>query len=211
LDTLLPERFELMTRRRLLDRVLAGIQAAAAADLQPVKVNVVILRGVNEDEVEEFVSRARDEGWEIRFIEFMPLENGGTWDSDRVVSGRELRRRIDAIWPLESDPSGDSRAPAARFRFRDGRGTVGFIDSVTAPFCSTCSRLRLTADGKLRVCLHDSREVDLKRPLREGASDVDLDRLLRLALTAKGRGGAIDILGCRTVPRPARSMHQIGG
>jgi len=141
----------------------------------------------------------------------MPLENGGSWGPRRVVSGRESRERIEARWPLEPDPAGSPRAPAKRFRFRDGRGTVGFIDSVTAPFCSTCSRLRLTADGKLRVCLYDSREVDLKSLLRGGASDAELDVALRRALTAKGRGGAVEMLGRDAPPAQARTMHQIGG
>lgn len=211
LDTLLPERFEQMTRRQVVDRVLAGLGAAAAAGLTPVKVNTVILRGLNEDEVETFVLRARAEGWEVRFIEFMPLENGGTWDPGRVVSGDEIRARIDARWPLDPDPEDNRRAPATRFRFRDGRGAVGFINPVTAPFCSTCGRLRLTADGKLRVCLYDSREVDVKSLLRAGASDDDLDAVLRLALASKGRGGAVERLERKTVLPLARTMHQIGG
>jgi cyclic pyranopterin phosphate synthase len=198
-----------MTRRRLLDRVLAGIRAAAHAGLAPLKVNTVILRGVNEDEIETFALRARNEGWEVRFIEFMPLENGGTWHPDRVVSGREVRERIEASWPLVSDPASDPRAPANRFRFRDGRGTVGFIDAVTDPFCSACSRLRLTADGKLRVCLHDSSEVDLKKLLRGGGSDAELDEALRHALAAKGRGGVMKTMERRSAPD--RTMHQIGG
>jgi len=211
LDTLLPERFERMTRRGLVDRVLAGLEAASAAGLAPVKVNTVILRGLNEDEVETFALRARAEGWEVRFIEFMPLENGGTWDPDRVVSGEEIRRRIHARWPLEPDPGDNRRAPATRFRFRDGRGAVGFISPVTAPFCSTCGRLRLTADGKLRVCLYDSREVDVKSLIRAGVADEELEAAVRLALISKGRGGAVERLEHGPVVPVVRTMHQIGG
>ena len=144
-------------------------------------------------------------------MEFMPLENGGSWAPGRVVSGREVRERIEARWPMEPDPTGDSRAPASRFRFLDGKGSVGFIDAVTAPFCSACSRLRLTADGQLRVCLHDSAELDLKALLRGGASDAELDAALRRALAAKRRGGAIGASQRRPAQGSARTMHQIGG
>ena len=211
LDTLDPARFAQMTRRPALARVLAGIAAAAAAGFRPIKVNTVVLRGLNDDEIEPLVARARDEGWELRFIEFMPLENGGTWDRSRVVTGAEIRARIDAVWPVEADRPDDPHAPATRFRFRDGLGTVGFIDSVTAPFCSSCSRLRLTSDGHLRVCLYDDDETDLRTPLRTGASDADLAERIRSALLRKGRGGALDLLeGSRIAPL-ARTMHQIGG
>jgi cyclic pyranopterin phosphate synthase len=192
LDTLRPERFRAMTRVGLLGRAVDGIDAAVKAGLGPVKVNTVLLRGVNEDEVEQLVARAREHGWEPRFIEFMPLENGGGWNRSRVVSGDETRRRIHALWPIEPDPHGDPHAPASRYLFRDGKGAVGFVDSVTKPFCSSCSRLRLTADGKFRVCLYDDREIDLKGPLRAGATDVELARLMAAAVARKGRGDAPD-------------------
>ncbi len=211
LDTLQRDRYRALTRRDVLDRVLAGIDAAAAAGLAPVKVNAVLLRGINEDEAEPLVGRARENGWELRFIEFMPLENGNTWDAARVVSGSELRRRIDRLWPLERDPRGDPHAPASRYLFRDGRGAVGFIDSVTQPFCASCSRLRLTSDGYFRVCLYDDRETDLKTPLRSGASDAEIERLMVEAVSRKGRGGALEILERQAPPPPARTMHQIGG
>ena len=211
LDTLLRERYRQMTRRDVLDRVLAGLRAAAEAGLSPVKINTVLLRGVNEDEAETLVAQARQHGWEVRFIEFMPLENGQQWERKRVVSGAELRRRIHRRWPIEPDPAGDPHAPATRYLFRDGRGAVGFIDSVTQPFCATCSRLRLTADGQFRVCLYDDRETDLRSALRDGASDTDLQRLMVEAVAGKGRGGALQVLE-RQAPIPlARTMHQIGG
>jgi cyclic pyranopterin phosphate synthase len=211
LDTLDPGRFELLTRRRLLSRVLDGLVAATAAGLEPVKVNTVVVRGMNDDEIENFVSHARENGWEPRFIEFMPLENGGTWNHDRVVPGADLRRRVERRWPLDPDPVGDPRAPAARFGFRDGKGTVGFINSVSEPFCSSCSRLRLTADGKFRVCLYDSEEVDLRSPLRSGAGDEEIERIMCDAVAAKGRGGALEILERREALPLGRTMHQIGG
>jgi cyclic pyranopterin phosphate synthase len=211
LDTLQPERFASMTRRDALSKALDGIAAAIAAGLSPLKVNSVVLRGENEDEVEHLVEHARNHGWELRFIEFMPLENGGTWDLSRVVSGAEIQRRVEARWPLESQPLEDPHAPATRFMFRDGRGSVGFVNSVTEPFCASCSRLRLTADGHFRVCLYDLDEVDLKTPLRAGATDEDLAQRMKGAVSAKGRGGALEILEQKSALPLVRTMHQIGG
>ncbi len=211
LDTLDPMRFRQLTRRDDLDQVLAGLDAAAVAGLTPLKINTVLLRGTNEDEAERFVETARDKGWEVRFIEFMPLENNGTWDLSRVVTGQEIRDRIHAGWPLDPDPSNDPSAPAARFLFRDGGGRVGFINSISEPFCGDCSRLRLTADGKFRVCLYDNAEIDLKTPLRQGASDDDLAGLIREAVLGKGRGGALEILERKERLPGTRTMHQIGG
>jgi cyclic pyranopterin phosphate synthase len=211
LDTLEPERFRTLTRRDGLDRVLRGIELAGELGLRPVKVNTVLLRGVNDDEVLALTAAARERGWELRFIEFMPLENGGSWDLSRVVSGDEVRQRIEARWPLEPDPDADPSAPATRFRFADGRGAVGFINSVTAPFCSTCSRLRLTADGKLTTCLYATEELDLKTPLRAGLKPEVIERLVDEAVTRKGRGGALEIRDRQSAIPLTRTMHQIGG
>jgi cyclic pyranopterin phosphate synthase len=211
LDTLDRERFARLTRRDALDRVLAGLREAARVGLGPIKVNTVLVRGENDHEVEPLVSGAREHGWELRFIELMPLENGRSWERTRVVSGPEVRQRIEALWPLDPDGAADPHAPASRYRFRDGKGAVGFVDSVTRPFCSTCNRLRLTADGMLRVCLYDDREVDLKTPLRAGAADAELEGLMVTAVAGKGRGGAIDLLERRTAAPLRRTMHQIGG
>jgi len=211
LDTIVPERFRDLTRRDALDRVFRGMAAAAAAGLTPIKINTVLLRGVNDDEVENLVARSRDEGWELRFIEVMPLENGETWNLDRVVTGEEVRRRIHRRWPIEPDPGRDPHAPATRYRFQDGGGWLGFIDSVSRPFCGNCSRLRLTSDGKLRVCLYDEVEVDLKAPLRRGADHAELERIVRRAVRGKGRGGALEIRERAVVPPRSRTMHQIGG
>lgn len=211
LDTLIAERYAKMTRRDALERCLAGVSAAVAAGLTPIKVNTVLVREQNEDEVESLVEHARDHDWELRFIEFMPLENGGNWDPSRIVGGEEVRRRIHARWPLEQDPGGDPHAPATRWRFLDGRGKVGFINSVTEPFCSSCSRLRLTADGKFRVCLYDPAETDLKTPMRNGETDAQLLERIRDALAGKGRGGALEIVERKAALPLTRTMHQIGG
>lgn len=211
LDTLSAERYEKLTRRNVLQRVLVGLEAARDAGLAPIKVNTVLVRGVNDDEVETLVSHAREHEWELRFIEVMPLANGSTWEPSQVVSGEELRRRIDRRWPIEPEPRRDAHAPATRYRFRDGKGTVGFIDSVTRPFCASCSRLRLTSDGNLRVCLYDDREVDLKKALRAGATDAELERLMVEAVRGKGRGGALEILERQAAIPLQRTMHQIGG
>jgi cyclic pyranopterin phosphate synthase len=211
LDTLVPERFRELTKRDGLERVLRGLERVRELGLEPVKINTVLLRGFNDDEVISLVSTARELGWELRFIEFMPLENGGTWDLSRVVSGEEIKRAVEARWPLRPDPDADPHAPATRFRFTDGRGVVGFVNSVTDPFCENCSRLRLTADGKLTTCLYATEEVDLKTPLRTGAGADVIERLVEEAVTAKGRGGALEILERRSTIPLTRTMHQIGG
>jgi cyclic pyranopterin phosphate synthase len=211
LDTLDRERYAEMTRRDRLPRVLAGIEAAVEAGLAPIKVNTVLLPGINDDEVESMVEHARTHGWELRFIEFMPLENDDSWDASRVITGDEVRRRIARRWDLEPDPAADPHAPATRYRFRDGCGAVGFINSVSEPFCAACSRLRLTSDGKFRVCLYDENELDLKTPLRAGVDDARLRALMERAVRGKGRGGALEIIESRTRRRPSRTMHQIGG
>ena len=211
LDTLDPVRFRQLTGRDELERVLRGLDAAVAVGLAPVKLNTVLLRGVNDDEAEALVERARERGWEVRFIEFMPLENGGTWNLSKVVTGEELRTRIGRRWPIEPDPDHDPRAPARRWKFLDGAGAVGFIDSVSRPFCGDCGRLRLTADGKLRVCLYDDRETDFRTALRSGESDGRIAARMVAALYGKGRGGALEIVERRCALPLVRTMHQIGG
>jgi len=211
LDTLDPERFARLTRRPQLDQVLEGLRAATAVGLAPVKLNVVLLRGVNDDEVEHLIEQSRLHHWQIRFIEYMPLENGGRWELSRVVRGSEVRQRIDAIWPIEPDQTRDPHAPATRYRFRDGAGSLGFIDSISEPFCTSCSRLRLTADGQFRVCLYDPCEVDLKAPIRRGATDDELEGIIEQAVLGKGRGGALQILDRQEALPMTRTMHQIGG
>ena len=211
LDTLRRPRFAKMTGRDRLPDVLRGLDAAVAAGLGPIKINAVLLHGQNDDEAVELVRFGRDRGFEVRFIEFMPLENDHSWDLSRVVSGAAVRRSIAEVWPIVPDPKGDPHAPASRFLFEDGQGAVGFIDSVTAPFCASCTRIRLTSDGKFRVCLYDDKEVDLRAALRDGRSDDEIALLMRDAVSRKGRGGALDILESKTAIPLVRTMHQIGG
>jgi cyclic pyranopterin phosphate synthase len=211
LDTLQRTRFAALTGRDRLPDVLEGLVAARDAGLAPIKINAVLLRGTNDDEALALARFGRENGYEVRFIEFMPLENDHSWDPSRVVSGLSLRSEIGARWPIERDPSEDPHAPASRFLYQDGAGAVGFIDSVTAPFCAACSRLRVTSDGAFRVCLYDDRETDLKGALRSGASDDAIAALMRDGVSKKGRGGALDILATHAAIPLARTMHRIGG
>ena len=211
LDTLDRARFARMSGRDRLPEVLRGLESAAAAGLGPIKINAVLLRGENEDEAVDLVRFGRDHGYEVRFIEFMPLDNDRCWDLGRVVSGAAARRSISAVWPIVRDPAGDPHAPASRFLFEDGNGAVGFIDSVTSPFCGACSRIRLTSDGKFRVCLYDDNESDLRVALRGGETDAAIVARMRDAVARKGRGGALDILESKTAVVLTRTMHQIGG
>lgn len=211
LDTLDPKRFERLTRRARLGRVLEGLQAAVKAGLGPVKVNAVLIRGENDDEAEILAETARREGWELRFIEVMPLDNDGRWTPERVVPGAEVRARLGKRWPLEPVASADVSAPARRWRYRDGKGTVGFVDSVSSPFCGDCSRLRLTCDGGFRNCLYDNEEINLRDLLRSGATDETLISAIQSHVMAKGRGGALDVLESKAAIKGGRTMHQIGG
>ena len=206
IDSLRADRFEALTRRDELDRVLAGIDAAVAAGLAPVKLNVVMIRGVNDDEAVDFATFGRERGVTVRFIEFMPLDAGQGWQGEQVVPQAEIVAAIDAVYPLEAVARGSQ--PAERFRYRDGGGEVGVIPSVTQPFCDSCDRIRLTADGQLRNCLFAVDEFDLRAVLRSGGSDDDLSDVLQRAVTAKWAGHAI---GKVHFIRPRRSMSQIGG
>ncbi len=206
LDSLRPDRFAEITRRAGLHRVLDGIDAAVAAGLAPVKVNVVLVRGVNDDEVVDFVELGRRRGVTVRFIEFMPLDADGGWELEQVVPAAEILAAIRAVHPLEPVERGSE--PAERYRYLDGGGEVGVIPSVTHAFCGTCDRIRLTAEGQLRTCLFATTELDLRGPLRAGASDAELAELVEGAVADKGPGHAI---GQVQFIRPARSMSQIGG
>jgi cyclic pyranopterin phosphate synthase len=207
-DSLRPERFEAVRRRGDLRTVLQAMDAAEAAGLRPLKVNVVLLRGVNDDEIVEFAAFARDTGRIVRFIEFMPLDGQGQWDRDQLVPGREVFERISQVFPLVASDGQSGPAPAERFRFVDGTGEIGLISSVTQPFCATCNRLRLTADGSIRNCLFSDDELTVRDALRQGHGDEVIARMLRQSVWAKFPGHAInepDFL------RPARSMSMIGG
>ena len=210
LDSLRPEVFEQLTRRPDLDKVLAGIDAALAAGLAPVKVNCVVIRGVNDDEIVDLAAFGRERGVGLRFIEFMPLDADGGWDRSQVVPADEILERIDAVFPLEL---GARRAaghvePANRFAYRDGMGDVGVIASVTEPFCGDCDRVRLTAEGKFRTCLFALEEFDLRAQLRSGAGDDEIAATIERAVGTKWAGHRITRVD---FVRPARSMSQIGG
>jgi cyclic pyranopterin phosphate synthase len=207
-DSLQPERFAAIRRRGHLDVVLAAMDAAEAAGLTPIKVNVVLLRGQNDDEILDFAAFARATGRIVRFIEFMPLDAQGEWDRNQLMSGREVFERITAVWPLEPVPGASGNAPAERFRFADGRGEIGLISSVTEPFCGTCNRLRITADGALRNCLFSDDERTVRDLLRHGGTDADIALLFREAVWAKFPGHGINEPGFLS---PARSMSMIGG
>ena len=206
LDTLRRDRFAELTRRDELRGVLDGIEAAKEAGLDPVKVNTVVMRGVNDDEVLDLAVFGRDRGVVVRFIEWMPLDADQRWESDAVVSQDEILRTIDAVYPVEAIQRGSE--PAERFVYRDGMGEVGVIPSVTRPFCGSCDRIRLTADGQLRSCLFSVDEVDLRALLRGGASDDDVGAAVQRCVAGKWAG---HMIGQVQFVRPRRSMSQIGG
>jgi cyclic pyranopterin phosphate synthase len=208
LDSLDPERFAQLTRRNLFHAVIEGLEAAAAAGFAPIKVNAVAMRGFTESELLDFARLARERAFQVRFIEFMPLDGDGGWDRNQVLTGAEIVAAIDAVYPLERVDDVGSPDPATRYRFRDGRGEIGIIPTVSEPFCASCNRIRLTADGKLRYCLFATEETDLKMPMRAGATDDDLARLLVETVRAKWPGHLINQVG---FVKPARNMSQIGG
>lgn len=207
LDTLHADRFEQMTRRNELANVLAGIDAAVTAGFLPVKINTVIERGVNDDEIVDLARFGRERGVEVRFIEFMPLDASGHWANDRVIGQDEIVERISEVFPLEQMPARGA-APADRWRYLDGAGTVGVIPSVTKPFCGDCDRVRLTAEGQFRTCLFATDEFDLREIMRSGGDDDALAERIIAAVGTKWAGHQINRVD---FIRPNRSMSQIGG
>ena len=205
-DSLRPDRFAALTRRDALPAVLDGIDAALEAGLSPVKVNVVCIEGVNDDEVVDFARFGRERGVEVRFIEFMPLDADHAWERGSVVPGERIVAAIDAQFPLRPEVRGPE--PAETWSYVDGGGRVGVVPSVTAPFCSRCDRVRLTADGRLRNCLFSVDETDLRGLLRGGADDDEVAAAVRRCVAAKAAGHGI---GTATLVAPPRSMSQIGG
>ncbi|HVE94209.1 MAG TPA: GTP 3',8-cyclase MoaA [Acidimicrobiales bacterium] len=206
IDSLRPDRFAAITGRPSLDTVLHGITAAVDAGLAPVKLNVVLVRGVNDDEALDFATFGRTHGLQVRFIEFMPLDAQGAWDRSSVVPADETVAAIDAVYPLEAVAR--HGAPAALWRYRDGRGEIGAIASVTKPFCGDCDRVRMTAEGMFRNCLFALHETDLRTLLRGGADDDALAAAIAGDVSRKWEGhhiGRVDFI------RPGRSMSQIGG
>ena len=208
IDALQRDRFFELTRRDALPRVLAGLDALAAfPQAHPIKVNAVAMRGFTETEILPFARFARERPFEVRFIEFMPLDADHAWTPEQVLTGEEIRAEIHAHWPLEAEPREPS-ATARVYRFADGRGRIGFINPVSEPFCGDCNRIRLTAEGRLRTCLFSLNETDLRTPLRSGASDDELEQLVRDAVWRKELKHHVNEPG---FVQPARTMSAIGG
>jgi cyclic pyranopterin phosphate synthase len=208
LDSLSHVRFAEITRRDALDRVLAGLEELERyPEAAPIKVNCVAMRGFTEVEVPALAELARRKPYIVRFIEFMPLDADGSWRNEEVLTGAEIRAIIEEQWPLEPVPAKAS-STAQRFRFADGAGEIGFVNPVSEPFCSSCDRIRLTADGQLRTCLFSRREWPLKEPLRSGATDAEMEALIRNAILHKELKHRINEDG---FVRASRSMSQIGG
>ncbi len=206
-DSLMRHRFAEMTRRDALDKVLAGLKAAEAAGLTPIKINTVVIGGTNDEEVVDFARWARETGYEVRFIEYMPLDAQHAWERAKVVTSARILEAIDAAFPLAA--AGHDNEPATSYRFADGApGRVGVIASVTEPFCDTCNRLRLTAEGQVRACLFALEETDLRGPMRDGATDEELLALIRANVWGKWSGHRINH---PDFVQPARSMSMIGG
>jgi len=208
IDSLQKDRFFQLTRRDSLPQVLRGLDAIARHErIWPIKVNAVALRGFTEEEAIPFAEFARSTSFQVRFIEFMPLDGDHAWSADQVLTGDELREIIERVHPLEEAPR-EPHATARVFRFADGKGEIGFINPVSEPFCADCNRIRLTADGKLRTCLFSVHETDLREPLRGGASDAELDEIIRAAVWRKELKHRVGEPGFR---QPLRTMSAIGG
>jgi len=207
-DSLQRDRFYAVTRRDALDRVLAGLaHLATFPEAHPIKVNAVALRGITEHEILPFVHFAREHPYEVRFIEYMPLDADRTWSPEQVLTGAEIRAVIEAQYALEPERR-EAHATARVYRFADGKGKIGFINPVSEPFCADCNRIRLTADGRLRTCLFSLNETDLRRPMRAGASDDALERIIRAAVWRKELKHYVNEPG---FIRPERPMSAIGG
>ena len=209
LDTFRPDRFVEITRRDELHKVLDGIDAAIEAGLAPVKLNAVMMRGVNDDELLDFAAFGRDRNVHVRFIEFMPLDADNLWEREKVLFAQEIQEALSTgIMPLVPVPGQDPHAPASEFMFEDGVGRIGFISSVSRPFCLSCDRFRITADGKLRNCLFSLEETDVRALLRGDATDTQIAQAIRECVRAKKEGHEINT--ARFV-QPSRPMYSIGG
>lgn len=209
LDTMDPSRFETLTRRPGVEKVIEGILAAKEAGFAPVKVNAVAIKGETDEDVVPLALFAREHGLELRFIEYMPLDAGNAWERGKVLLATEILDLLTRhIVPLSPAPDQDPRAPAVDYDFDDGGGRVGLIASVSRPFCGSCNRVRLTAEGKLRNCLFAHDETDVRFLIRGGASDADLAQALRESVAAKWEGHQIN---ASNFIKPERLMHSIGG
>jgi GTP 3',8-cyclase len=208
LDSLNRETFTAMARRDFLQKVLKGLDIAKALPIRPIKLNVVLVRGQNENEIEEFARLARSGSFIVRFIEFMPIGADDGWSAEKVVPTAEVIGRIRALgFDLQPAAKGTVQA-AERYRFADGKGEIGFISSVSSPFCESCNRVRITSDGHFRTCLFTHHETDLKALLRGGASDDAIRDAITKAVWEKDKGHLINQPG---FVRPERTMSQIGG
>jgi cyclic pyranopterin phosphate synthase len=208
LDTLRPERFHAIARRDRFNDVIAGLEAARRVGFAPIKVNAVLMRGFNEDEAVALARWGRELQYEVRFIEWMPLDFQHTWEREKLVPADEILSQIDAEFPIEPATGQDPSAPATLYRYRDGGGTVGVIASVTRPFCGHCDRIRLTADGQIRTCLFSLREYDFRKAMRGGADDAEVARLLYAAVLRKEPG---HLINSPYFKQPERGMSAIGG
>ena len=208
IDALARDRFHEITRRDALPQVLRGLEAIAAFEqVRPIKVNAVAMRDFTEKEVFHFCDLARSTDYQVRFIEFMPLDGDRAWEPEMVLTGGEIRELIERRHPLEPLPR-DPHATARVYRFRDGGGEIGFINPVSEPFCADCNRIRMTAEGELRTCLFSIHETDLREPLRSGATDAELERVIREAVWRKELKHRVNEPGFRP---PPRTMSAIGG
>jgi cyclic pyranopterin phosphate synthase len=211
LDTLRPERFRRITRRGELADVLAGVEAARQANLTPIKFNTVVIRGMNDDEIIDLARRTQEAGWNLRFIELMPVGNGGLVNKDweeRVVTADEIKRQVEAtLGPLKPARVAQGGGPARYYRLPEAEGTLGFITPVSEHFCTRCNRLRLTADGQLRPCLLSDQEIDLRTPLRHGAGAAEIKELLLDGIACKPKQHH---LALDQHPQ-SRAMSEIGG
>ena len=209
LDTLDPAKFKRIVRRDGFEQVLEGIFACKRLGYDPIKLNAVAVRGLSEDDLVPLARFGREHGVEVRFIEFMPLDADGNWQRDKVLFAADIRDKLSQeIAPLVAVPDQDLRAPASEFMFSDGIGRIGFIASVSQPFCRSCNRIRLTADGKLRNCLFELDELDVKAVLHGGGSDDDIIKLFRRSVNDKWEGHEINTVRFVQPPRP---MYAIGG
>jgi cyclic pyranopterin phosphate synthase len=208
MDSLDASKFAEVTRRDYFDKVWTGLDLLQTLPFGPIKINVVLMRGVNEDEIEKFAGLGRTRPFIIRFIEYMPIGAGDGWDYSKVVPTREIIARIEEHFPKLVPVEYHGAQPADRFRFEDGKGEVGFISSVSEPFCSHCNRIRITSDGKLRTCLFSLHETDLKSMMRSGESDESISRSIVAAVWKKEEGHLINQPG---FVKPQRTMSQIGG
>jgi cyclic pyranopterin phosphate synthase len=207
LDSLRPERYREITRGGDINSVLEGIHEAEKSELIPIKINMVPIRGFNDDEIEEFARLTLKTSYNVRFIEFMPIGAKEIWNHEKYISTEEIKERVSKIAPLIPVKIRRS-GPARYFRFEGAPGVVGFISPITHHFCNSCNRLRLTSDGKLRPCLFSETEIDLKSAMRCGAPDEEVERLLRLSIEIKPEGHSINHEKCFTHLKP---MSKIGG